>query len=57
MGDLLRAAIFGDFEVVLGEAANDGSGFISDVDEDADQLDVETEGLVVLRSKAESEAE
>ena len=52
----MRAVILCDLEVVLGKAADDGSGFVSDIDEDVDQLDVKTEGLVVLRGEMDRES-
>ncbi len=42
-GDLLGAVVFGDGEVVFGEAADDGSVGVGDVDEDVDQLDVDAD--------------
>ena len=55
--DLLRAVVFSDLEVILGEAADDGAGLIGDVDEDTHQLHVEAQRLVVLRDEAEGETE
>ena len=48
-GDLLRAAVFGDGEVVAGEAADDGAVAIGDIDEDVDQLDIDVEGAFPAR--------
>jgi len=40
-GDLLGAGVFSDLEIFAGEAADDAAVVIGDVDEDADQADID----------------
>ena len=47
-GDGLRTAVLGDAEVILGEAADDGAGLVSNVDEEVDQVGLDVEGGGVL---------
>ena len=50
--DGLRAAIFGEFEILLRKATNDRALLVGDIDEQAYQLHIEAKRLVFLPGEA-----
>ena len=49
--DFLRAVVFGNRKVVAGERADDCAVGVGHVDEDADELDVDAQGQIVLSDR------